>query len=432
MKKVLIITYYWPPSGGGGVMRWLKMSKFLPGFGWQPIIYTPENPDSSVTDKSLLDEVHQDILELKTPIWEPYNFYRKLTGKKSDEKFKAGYISEASSGNWKNKLSVFIRGNFLIPDPRKFWIKPSIKYLTKYLKENKIDAIVSTGPPHSMHLIALGLKKKFDIPWIADFRDPWTNIDFYEKLRLTKWADKRHHKLEKQVLKNADHVVTVSPSWKTDFETLGNRKTELIYNGYDPEDFNNLKQTKDEFFTITHFGAFNSDRNPHSLWTALQNVALENPDFSKKLRIQLVGQTDESILNSIKKNQLEKNLVVHPFLPHKEGLKLLANSSLLLLPINDAPNVKGILPGKMYEYMALRRPIIAFGPTKADYAKIVSETGTGKCFDFEDSEGIEMALKDYFNLFQHDKLHIQSGAYEKFSRQNLAKEYVKLFRKQDI
>ena len=237
MKKVLIITYYWPPSGGGGVMRWLKMSKFLPELGWQPVVFTPENPDPSVTDESLLQEIHKDIIEIKTPIWEPYDFFRKITGKKSGTKFKSGYISEASEGNWKNKIAVFIRGNFLIPDPRKFWIKPSIKYLTKYLAENHVDLIISTGPPHSMHLIALGLRNKFDIPWIADFRDPWTDIDFYHKLKLTRLADRIHRKLEKRVLARANHIVTVSPGCASDLEKIAKRKIEVINNGFDPTDF---------------------------------------------------------------------------------------------------------------------------------------------------------------------------------------------------
>jgi glycosyltransferase involved in cell wall biosynthesis len=405
------------------------MSKFLPELGWQPIVYTPENPDPSISDVSLLKEVHNEIVELKTPIWEPYDIYRKITGKKKNDKFKAGYISEASSGNWKSRLSVFIRGNFLIPDPRKFWIRPSIKYLSKYLKENPVDLIVSTGPPHSMHLIALGLKKKFDIPWIADFRDPWTDIDFYHQLKLTKWADRKHKKMELKVLTKADHVVTVSPGCANDINKICNRKVEVINNGFDPTDFSFEKPILDNTFTISHFGAFNKDRNPAGLWKALGNLIKENNEFKSALKIQLIGQTDESILREIEKNGLSANQTLISHIPHKEGLIRLSRSQVLLLPLNDAPNVKGILPGKMYEYIALRRPILAIGPLYGDLARIIQETNAGKTHSFDDIIGISQTMKEYFNLFQSDSLKIESGSYQKYSRKNLAKKMFELFDK---
>jgi len=426
MKKVLIITYYWPPTGGGGVMRWLKMSKFLPELGWQPIIYTPENPDPSVTDESLLKEIHPEIIEIKTPIWEPYDFYRKLTGKKSGSKFKAGYISEASVGACKSRLSVFIRGNFLIPDPRKFWIKPSVKYLTKYLHVNPVDLIISTGPPHSMHLIALGLKEKFDIPWIADFRDPWTDIDFYHKLKLTRLADKKHRKLEKRVLLTADHVVTVSPGCATDLERIAQKKIEVINNGYDPTDYDFEIPQLDKTFLVSHFGAFNRDRNPSALWKAMNELSQTEPDFKSLLRILLIGQTDTLIIDDIKKNNLAENLILTEHLPHKEGLVQLSKSQVLLLPLNDAPNVKGILPGKMFEYMALQRPILALGPTDADYAKILRETNSGVPLDFDDIHGIKYSIQNYFRLFKENRLGVESNSYEKYSRKNLAAQFVAL------
>lgn len=426
-KKVLIISYYWPPSGGGGVMRWLKMSKYLPGFGWQPIIYTPQNPDPSVFDFSLAEEVHPEIMELKIPIWEPYYIYRKITGKGENTTFKAGYISEASTGqSLKGKISVFIRGNFLIPDPRKFWIRPSVKYLSKFLKKNNIDLIISTGPPHSMHVIALRLKKKFNIPWIADFRDPWTDIDFYEKLRLTKWADGRHKKQEKEVLTYADHVVTVSPGCASDLEKKNNRRVEVIYNGFDPHDYNFHKPEPDKSFSITHFGALNKDRNPVSLWKAMRELSEESGHFNKALVIQLIGQTDKTVIEEIKKNGLYKNLVLIKHLPHKEGLKKLSTSQLLLLPINDAPNANGILPGKMYEYLAIKRPILAIGPANADFNQIIKETNSGIVHTFDDVSGIKKTLSGYFDLFEKNKLVVRSDSYEKFSRKNLARQFIEL------
>jgi len=410
-------------------MRWLKMQKYLPELGWKPVIYTPENPDASVVDESLTYEVHPQTEIIRTPIWEPYEIFRKLTGKKKGEKFKAGYISEASSGDWKSKLSVFIRGNFLIPDPRKFWIKPSVKFLTSYLKENPVDLIISTGPPHSMHLIALGLKKKFDITWIADFRDPWTDIDFYHKLRLTRWADKKHRKLEMIVLEKADHVITVSNNWAKDLQKKIDRKIEVIYNGFDPEDFDGISHSTENFFSLAHFGAFNRDRNPVVLWKVLGELAEENKTFKEKLRIQLIGQTDDSVVQDIEKNGLKENLVQTEHLPHKKGLEELAKSQVLLLPINDAPNARGILPGKMYEYMALKRPILAIGPTDADFVKILNETKTGEAFDFNDEAGLNKALGNYFKLFLDGNLKVESSAYEKFSRRNLAQQFINLSEK---
>ncbi len=220
MKKVLIITYYWPPSGGAGVQRWLKFTKYLREYGWEPIIYTPENPESPNNDSSLEKDIPKNLTVLKTKIWEPYNFYKIFIGQKKDQKVNAAFLTESKKPKKFEKIAVWIRGNFFIPDARKFWVKPSIQYLTTYLKDNPVDAVISTGPPHSMHLIAQGLKKKLNIPWMADFRDPWTNIDFYSKLMLTSFADHKHKRLELGVLNDADVVTCVGQTWLDELEDL--------------------------------------------------------------------------------------------------------------------------------------------------------------------------------------------------------------------
>ena len=262
MKKVLVITYYWPPSGGAGVQRWLKFVKYLNEFGWEPIIYTPENPEVPAIDNSLIKDVPEGLLVLKTKVWEPYSAYKRFVGRKKNDSIKAGFLSEKKNPSFTEKIAVYVRGNYFIPDARKYWIKPSIKYLLEYLKDNPVDVMVSTGPPHSMHMIALGIKEKLNIPWLADFRDPWTNIDFYDKLMLSSSADKKHKRMEQQVLKTADQLVTVSWNWAKDFEDLGAGKTEVITNGFDPEDFENNKENSSEKFEIIHIGSMNKDRNP--------------------------------------------------------------------------------------------------------------------------------------------------------------------------
>ena len=218
MKKVLIITYYWPPSGGAGVQRWLKFVKYLREFGWEPIVYTPENPEAPAVDESLLKDIPKNLTAIKRPIWEPYNLYKNFIGQKKDERINAGFLTEKKKPGLAEKISVWVRGNWFIPDARKLWITPSIKFLSDYLKRNPVDAIVSTGPPHSMHLIALGLKKKLNLPWLADFRDPWTNIDFYDKLMLTKASDVKHKKMELDVLKNANIITAIGWSMADDLK----------------------------------------------------------------------------------------------------------------------------------------------------------------------------------------------------------------------
>ena len=264
MPKVLIITYYWPPSGGGGVQRWLKFVKYLPEFGWQPVVYTPENPESPAEDHSLLNDIPEQAVIVKKTIWEPYRVYKKFTGKGSDAKINTGFLTEEKSNSLLEKISVFIRGNLFIPDARKFWINPSIRFLKKYLKDHPVDVIISTGPPHSMHLIALGLKKYFPIPWIADFRDPWTHIDFYDQLMLTRSSDRKHKKLEKTVLSKAEKVIAVGKQLGEELVSLGATDLTVLRNGHDIEEHEN--SVMDKKFSILHAGSMNNDRNHPVFW----------------------------------------------------------------------------------------------------------------------------------------------------------------------
>ncbi len=432
MKKALIITYYWPPSGGGGVMRWLKMSKYLPEFGWQPVIYTPSNPDPSVWDESLLEEVPPEATVIRQPIWEPYNLYRFLTRQKKGTSFKAGYISEASGGGLKNRLAVFIRGNLFIPDPRKYWIHRSVKFLRKYLEKNPVDLVISTGPPHSMHLIALKLKKFNPAPWLADFRDPWTKIDFYDRLKLTHYADRKHKKLEAGVLKAADYIVTVSETWARDFNLLSGRNVEVITNGFDPADFRFPDLQTDPGFSLTHIGSFNRDRNPVSLWEVLKQIGDENPEFFNHLKIRLIGQTDSEVFKSIESNNLSRFLEKHDHLPHSQSLEYLKRSSLLLLPLNNTPNVSGIIPGKFYEYLAVQRPVLAIGPENGDCGKYLKQAGAGTICGFDDKEGLKKAVMRFFGLYLENRLFLPSFSADRFSRRNLAGQLVELLERNNL
>jgi hypothetical protein len=426
MKKVLIITYYWIPSGGAGVQRWVKFTKYLRDFGYEPIIYTPENPEFPSIDTSFEKDIPADISIIKTPIWEPYNVYRNLTGKKN-QAINAGFISENKKQGWKDKLSIWIRGNFLIPDPRRFWIKPSVRFLTDYLQKNPVDAIITTGPPHSMHIIGMGLKKNFpNLPWIADFRDPWTNIDFYKDLNLSWISDKIHHNLEKKVIQKADSVVVVSNGMKDEYELMRPKHIQVISNGYDESDVQKEAVELDKRFSISHIGTLNAARNPKTVWKVLSEICAENSVFKADLQIQLVGKVDFSVLEDIKQFSLSDNLHKIDYLSHSEAIAKQQSSQVLMLLINNSGNAKGILTGKFYEYLAAKRPILAIGPTDGDAAKVLTETGAGAMADFSDKKATKQAILEYYNRYKADSLKVEATSVQRFSRRSLTGELAKL------
>lgn len=423
MKRVLIITYYWPPSGGAGVQRWLKFAKYLPEFGWQPIIYTPSNPDYPAIDESLLNDVPSGIEIIRQPIWEPYGWYRQLLGQK-DKKIGSGFVSEEKEAGLMQKLSVWIRGNFFIPDARKFWVKPSVKYLKKYLRENPVDVIVSTGPPHSMHLIALKLKQELGVKWVADFRDPWTNIDFYQELMLSKWADAKHKDLEQQVLKNADQVLTIGYTMTDEMKALGATNVMTLTNGFDEEDFLEGDFKLDDEFSISHIGTFSPSRNQPKFWQALSELKKENAAFAQKLKIRTIGVVDHSVARSIEEYGLSENWERIAYLSHTELLKYQRSSRVLLVSINNTPNATGILPGKFFEYLASGRPILAIGPKQSDIGTVLEQTKAGFIVESDDLEGMKKTL---LNLFNNDvNPGSNSQTVSQFSRKGLTQELGRL------
>lgn len=426
MKKVLIITYYWVPSGGAGVQRWVKFTKYLRSFGWEPVIYTPQNPEYPALDPSLEKDVPSDVEVVKTPIWEPYNIYRNLMGKKN-EPINAGFISENKKSGWKERFSIWIRGNFFIPDPRRFWVKPSVEFLKKYISENQIDAIVTTGPPQSMHLIGAGLKKFFPtLPWLADFRDPWTNIDFYEDLHLTKIADRVHHRLEKKVVGNADAVVVVTKGMQEEFLKLQPKRIEIIPNGFDEEDFRTVETELDKKFTISHIGTLNAARNPATFWKVLNELCTENEQFKSDLLIQLIGKVDYSVVEEINENNLKDNFVKIDYFPHNEAIAKQISSQLLLLLINQTNNAKGIVTGKLYEYLAARRPILGIGPTNGEVSEILTSTQGGEMIDYDDAKKMKETILQYYEQYKNHSLTVPTDSVEKFSRKNLTHDLANL------
>ncbi len=373
MKRVLIITYYWPPNGGAGVYRWLKLSKLLPEHGWQPVIYTPENPEVVADDPGLLRDVRSDIEVVKRPITEPFNLYKRFTGRSTKEKVQVGFLNEKKQGGWKEDFALWVRSNFFIPDARVWWVRPSVKFLKDYLQKHPVDAIITTGPPHSMHLIGLELKRALGVKWIADFRDPWTDIDFYSQLKLTKWADAKHKRLEGEVLREADKVLTVSWHWADDLRKLGASNIEVVTNGYDPDDLPSPPEPLDDAFSLVHIGSLSPTRNAPELWAALKNICDEDAAFAAKFKLRFVGPVDHTIAESVEAAGLGAHLERTGRVTHEEAMRQMQRARVLLLLVNDTPNLLGILPGKLFEYVSTGRPILGVGPTEGDVSRVLDE-----------------------------------------------------------
>lgn len=405
MKKVLIITYYWPPSGGGGVQRWVKFVKYLRQTNWEPIVFTPENPERPSIDSSLLKDIPPDIKVIKNNIWEPYKIYKRFTGRKKSDKIQTAFLSEnKSTTGFLEKVSIWIRGNLFIPDARKYWINPSVKKLTEFLKENPVEVIVTTGPPHSAHMIGLLLKRKIGIPWLADFRDPWTNIDYYKDLKLSKRADKIHHRLEKKVLENADEVTVISPGMAKEFNNIFPKKYSVIPNGYDAEDIKNKKSSDSAKgkFSLAHIGSLTKTRNPFNLWKAIKQLVDENPEFASDLEIHNIGKLDINVADSLKNIGLNKYLRLTNYLSHDKVILEQQKATLLLLLINDTPNAKLILTGKIFEYLVSGTPIICIAPPDGDAAYVINETSCGSTYSFNEVDKLKSDLRAYYRNLKRE------------------------------
>lgn len=423
-KKALIITYYWPPTGGSGVQRWVKFTKYIRRYGWEPIIYTPSNPEVPAIDTSLLKDIPEDITILKTPIWEPYSFYKKFVGIKKEEKLGAALMTSGNENTFLQKLSIWVRGNLFIPDARKFWIRPSVNFLKKYLKENPVDVIISTGPPHSMHMIGLKTSEIRKIPWLADFRDPWTNIDFFEDLKLSKHARERHHTLEKKVLDNADKILVISNTMKKEFLEITNSDIKVIPNGFDSEDFIPIDYVPNPKCTISHIGMMTPTRNPQILWEVLKELSLEVEDFVDNFKLQLVGRVDVSIQNDIRKFNLNNLVEIINYLPHDEVIPLQQKSEALLLIINNSPNAALLLTGKLFEYLAAKRPIVCISPIFGDATQLLNQSKSSTNILYSDKKGLKTQLLQIYSSWKKGINRFEESNSDQYSRESLTQTLV--------
>jgi hypothetical protein len=418
-KKVLIITYYWPPAGGPGVQRWLKFVKYLPEFDIQPVVYCPENPNYPIVDESLVNEIPENITILKQFINEPYGL-ASIFSKGKSKKISSGVIPKAKKQSLVEKMMLYVRGNYFIPDARKNWIKPSVSFLSNYIKEHQIGTIITTGPPHSLHLIGLQLKEQLNVKWLADFRDPWTTIGYHKDLKLTKSSENKHKNLELKVLKSADQIIVTSNHTKNEFRTKSKQPIEVITNGYDSHTVG--VEEKDSLFTLSHIGSLLSERNPIILWEVLSELIKENEEFKKAFQLNLVGVVSDDVIESIYKSGLKQHLNIVGYVNHDEAIKFQMKSQLLLLIEIDSEDTKAIIPGKVFEYLISETPILAFGPKDADVEQIIKTTNTGSYFGYEQKTELKTQILNYFDAFQNNSLKVNAIGLQPYSRKALTKK----------
>lgn len=400
-QKILIVTYYWPPSGGSGVQRWLKFVKYLPDFGWKPYVCTPDNPALVQRDESLLQDVNPEAEIIRLPIWEPYNLFFKISGAGKDSVIKPSELSLQKKKTLFQKMASWIRGNFFIPDPKIFWVKPAVKFLHQYLKEHDIHNIITTGPPHSVHLIGLRLKKKNpSLNWIADFRDPWSEWSFLDSFNMTSIVKARHRRLERNVITTADHVLTITPYYVGRFGKLSRRSVELIPNGYDEDDFKNIEYKIPRQFTIRHVGIVYDMANPQPLIKALEILLNKIPALSTELAVEFVGEVNATFRQAFENSKAGEAVRFHQPVPHKELMALYGETSVLLLNIDGYRHAEGLLPGKLFEYIATGLPVLGIGPVEGNAATLLKSSGAGVMFGKDQAEDIAAFIHDAYQRWK--------------------------------
>lgn len=398
-RRVLVIAYYFPPSGGSGVQRVLKFVKYLSDFGWAPSVLTVREGAYPAYDPSLARDIPEDVPVHRTYAWDPYQWYAWLTGRSGTDSVVGGSV-KGQGTSWKETVAQWVRANLFLPDARVGWVPFGALRGRKLLRNERFDAILTSGPPHSVHLIGLMLHRWTGVPWAADFRDPWTDINYYEELPHTPLARRIDAALERAVLRNASAVATVSPSWRDllarkaggDADTFA-----VVHNGFDGDDFDASDppvETAHDHFVLTYVGALYASRNPTALWRAL--ARLRARDAAPDLRLQLVGSVDSGVFRHVEEFGLDAITEHVPYVPHETAIRYMQRAALLLLVIESFPQDEGMITGKLYEYLASGRPVVGIGPANGDAAALLQKTKGGELFGWGDAAGIARFIEAHY------------------------------------
>lgn len=400
------------------MQRALKFVKYLPTYGWMPEVLTldPASAAYPDLDPDMLGDVPDEVVVHRTGAWDPYRIYAGFTNKSKADAVSVGFLSDKPI-SYRERIARWVRANVFIPDARVGWYFYALKRARALIQSGKIDAVFTTGPPHSTHLIGRTLKREFNLPWVADFRDPWVDIDFLEDLPMTGMARRLNARLEKSVLDLSDTVLTVSPVIERQFVKKTNTSCVTIFNGFDQDDFaSNAKLDTDNFY-IAHVGNMNAARNPVALWQGLASVKTDMP----KLKIRLVGNVDGAAMQALEAAGLMDRVERIPYCPHSEAVRYMKESAVLLLPINRVFSARGIVTGKLFEYLATGNPVLGVGPIDGDAAAILRDTAAGKMIDFDDEAAMAAYVTSLYRKWAagQDLAGREADAVARYSRLGL-------------
>ena len=399
--------YYWPPSGGSGVQRWLFFANYFAKNGLKISVFTPKNPRVAEMDNSLIEKINENINIIYVSGWEPLQNSKNAIGENIGQE-----------NGLKSKFMRYVRANFFIPDARIFWAKAAMKSFLKVHKKTTFDMLITSGPPHSIHLIGLNAKRKHTITWIADFRDPWVSFFQNESLPMAKGAKFKHEQMQARVLKFADRVVVTAPSLANEFSRL-NKNSHVLTNGYEKL----LSKPKQPSKALVYAGSFKAQQNPRNLWRAIFELTQEHEVFARQFSLEIFGKVADVVRREVEAFEIDKWVKFLGYQPKATLDEFLPNANALLLLGINMPNTQNVIHGKLFEYIAAQRPILAIGPKPSDMEAIFREHQLGTYISFDDYELIKLTLLDWFTF---DKIPFKSIQLEQFKRNAIAKDYLAL------
>ncbi len=404
MKRVLVLTYYFPPAGGSGVQRVLKFVKYLPAFGWRPTVLTvdPARAAYPNLDPTLVEEIPPEVEVMRTASWDPYAAYARLTGRAKGEAVSTGFVKEGEL-DWKTRLARWLRANVFIPDARVGWVPFAVREASRLLKAENFDLILSTGTPHSTHVAAWWLKQRTGLPWVADFRDPWTDISYYHELPMTAPVRALNAALERAVLRRADAVLSVSDGVGRLLQAKGDlARYETILNGFDPEDVGEEGDAAPDpgLFVLAHVGTLTAQQHAPGLVQALATRYEMSKAWRQRLRVRFVGEVDPAIVAAYEATGLGAAVEQAGYVPHPEAIEAMRRADVLWVAVQRVPRNDGILPAKTFEYLRVGRPILGIAPPDGDLATVLHHTGGGAVFAHDDATSIGSFLDAQFERVQ--------------------------------